>query len=190
MAHATRPLVACERQAAETIRDTIIEAQARKRSADQAARRATDAASHLLDAADMNDAIATTQMAEAIAIPALPRLLADDATPEALAGLLAEQGRQIAALSAEGELLSIVAGRYSQGVPQLGVLLKGHSGDELRVDRRGRAPEYVARPAITLGLAVQPVVLADLSNIEGARRRRMLARFCSRCHRVRSVPAR
>jgi replicative DNA helicase len=37
-----------------------------------------------------------------------------------------------------------MAGRYNQQVgPNLGVYLKGHAGDLLRVDRRGRPPEYV-----------------------------------------------
>lgn len=177
VAHSNRPLLACERQTAELMRDKIVEAEARKRSADQAARRAADDASKSLDPDAMNEAIAKAQLAEAIDVPTTPRLLADDATPEALGSLLAEQGGRIAALSAEGELLSIVAGRYSQGIPQLGVLLKGHSGDELRVDRRGRDPEYVAHPAITLGLGVQPVVLADLARVDGARERGLLARI-------------
>ena len=34
--------------------------------------------------------------------------------------------------------------------------LKGHSGDPLRVDRKGRPPEHIPRPALTLGLMIQP----------------------------------
>jgi Protein of unknown function (DUF3987) len=65
-----------------------------------------------------------------------------DATPEALAGLLATYGR-IALVSPEGDVFDQMAGRYNQAVgPNLGVYLKGHAGDLLRIDRRGR-PEYV-----------------------------------------------
>jgi hypothetical protein len=80
-------------------------------------------------------------------VPPLPRWLVDDATPEALAGLLATYGR-IALLSPEGDVFDQMAGRYNQQVgPNLGVYLKGHAGDLLRVDRRGRPPEYVERPS-------------------------------------------
>ena len=47
----------------------------------------------------------------------------------------------------------------------------------LRVDRKGRAPEYIARPALTVGLAVQPEVLRSLSDQPGFRGRGLLARF-------------
>ena len=61
-----------------------------------------------------------------------------DATPEALAGLLATYGR-IALVSPEGDVFDQMAGRYNQAVgPNLGVYLKGHAGDLLRIDRRGR----------------------------------------------------
>jgi hypothetical protein len=37
-----------------------------------------------------------------------------------------------------------MAGRYNQQAgPNLGVYLKGHAGDLLKVDRRGRPPEYL-----------------------------------------------
>jgi hypothetical protein len=61
-----------------------------------------------------------------------------DATPEALAGLLATYGR-IALVSPEGDVFDQMAGRYNQAVgPNLGVYLKGQAGDLLRIDRRGR----------------------------------------------------
>jgi hypothetical protein len=73
--------------------------------------------------------------AENTHVPALPRLVADDVTPEAAASLLAEQGGRLAVLSAEGGIFATMAGRYSGGVPSLEVFLKGHAGDLLRVDR-------------------------------------------------------
>src|SRR5664280_164192 len=86
-------------------------------------------------------------------VPVLPRLVADDVTPEAAASLLAEQGGRLAVLSAEGGIFATMAGRYSGGVPALEVFLKGHAGDLLRVDRKARPAEHVAAPALTLGLA-------------------------------------
>jgi hypothetical protein len=109
-------------------------------------------------------------------VPPLPRWLVDDATPEALAGLLATYGR-IALLSPEGDVFDQMAGRYNQAGPNLGVYLKGHAGDLLKVDRRGRPPEYVERPCLTIGLAVQPEVLRGLAGRPGFGGRGLLARF-------------
>jgi hypothetical protein len=71
-----------------------------------------------------------------------------------------------------------MAGRYNQAAgPNLGVYLKGHAGDLLKVDRRGRPPEYVERPCLTIGLAVQPEVLRGLASRPGFGGRGLLARF-------------
>jgi len=111
-----------------------------------------------------------------IKVPILPRLLADDATPETLATLLYQQEGRMALFAPEGDLFDIMAGRYSNGSPNLGVFLKGHAGDDHRVDRRGRA-EYIKRPALTIGLAVQPDVLRGLVGKPGFKGRGLLGRF-------------
>jgi hypothetical protein len=72
-------------------------------------------------------------------------------------------------LSAEGGLFGLAAGRYAEGDPNLDVFLKAHPGDELRVNRVGRAPIRVHRPALTLGLTVQPEVIRDLAAKRGFR---------------------
>jgi hypothetical protein len=59
----------------------------------------------------------------------------------------------------------------------LDVWLKGHSGDTLRVDRKGRAPEYIKRPALTLLLTVQPSVLTAVARNGTFRGRGLTARF-------------
>lgn len=96
--------------------------------------------------------------AEAITVPAKPRLVADDITSKTAASLLAEQGGRRAVLSPEGGIFATIAGRYS-GTPNLEVLLKGHAGDLMRVDRRPREAEHVDKPGLTMGLAVQPEIL-------------------------------
>lgn len=115
--------------------------------------------------------------AEDQSVPVLPRLVADDITTEAAASLLAEQGGRLAVLSAEGGIFSTLAGRYSGGSPSLEVFLKGHAGDLLRVDRKGRPAEHIESPALTLGLALQPEVLRDIARIPGFRSRGLLARI-------------
>jgi replicative DNA helicase len=109
-------------------------------------------------------------------IPREPRIIADDATPEALGSLLSAHGGRMAIFSAEGGVFSMMAGRYSDS-PSLDVYLKAHAGDEIRVDRKGRPSEQVTDPALTLGLAVQPAVLDALSEKPMLRGTGLLARF-------------
>jgi len=187
----TGPLLELERELVTAKASAILEAgTARKvaeRAADQAQAVAGKAAADQTTAgkaaadqahAALADAIAAARRAAGIQVPAPPRLLVDDATPEALASLLAEQGGRIALLSPEGDVFDMMAGRYSQGSgPNLGVYLKGHAGDALRVDRKGRPPEHIDRPALTVGLAVQPEVLRQIAYRPGFRGRGLLARF-------------
>jgi replicative DNA helicase len=176
----TRPLADFERQQATTALPAITETATLRRIAEQAAAHAEAAASKApLERAEEAQAEAVARAAEAanLVVPPLPRWLADDATPEALAGLLATYGR-IALLSPEGDVFDQMAGRYNQSTgPNLGVYLKGHAGDLLKVDRRGRPPEYVERPCLTIGLAVQPEILRGLADRPGFRGRGLLARF-------------
>jgi replicative DNA helicase len=109
-------------------------------------------------------------------VPAEPRILADDVTPEALGSLLATHGGRIAILSAEGGVFQQMAGKYSDS-PSLDVYLKAHVGDEIRVDRKGRASERVSKPALTLGISPQPIILEALAEKQMLRGTGLLARF-------------
>jgi hypothetical protein len=176
----TSPVADFERQQATAALPGITETAVLRRIADQAAATAETAAGK----APANqqeearaEAIARAAEAANITVPPLPRWLVDDATPEALAGFLATYGR-IALLSPEGDVFDQMAGRYNQGTgPNLGVYLKGHAGDLLKIGRRGRPPEYVERPCLTIGLAVQPEVLRGLAGRPGFGGRGLLARF-------------
>jgi hypothetical protein len=176
----TRPLAEFERDQAAAALPGITETAVLRRIADQSAAHA-EAAAGKAPASQQEEtraeAIARTAEASSLIVPPVPRWLVDDATPEALAGLLATYGR-IALLSPEGDVFDQMAGRYNQQVgPNLGVYLKGHAGDLLKVDRRGRPPEYVERPCLTIGLAVQPEVLRGLASRPGFGGRGLLARF-------------
>jgi replicative DNA helicase len=176
----TRPVADFERQQATAALPAITETATLRRIADQAAGAAETAASKApIDQQEERQAEAIARAAEAanLIVPPVPRWLVDDATPEALAGLLATYGR-IALLSPEGDVFDQMAGRYNQSAgPNLGVYLKGHAGDLLKVDRRGRPPEYIQRPCLTIGLTVQPEVLQGLASRPGFRGRGLLARF-------------
>ena len=106
-----------------------------------------------------------------------PRVLADDVTPEQLVRLMEEQGERFAVFSAEGGIFETMAGRYANGVANLDVFLKGHAGDLVRVDRRIGAPVIIDRPALTMGLTVQPDVLRAFKDKPGFRGRGLVARF-------------
>lgn len=112
-------------------------------------------------------------------IPPAPRLFSDDITPERLASLMQEQGERMAVFSDEGGVFDMLAGRYSKGVPNLDLWLKGHSTSPVRVDRqdRTRPPIIMHRPHLTVGISPQPDVLASLRDKPGFRGRGLLARF-------------
>ncbi|RSM58939.1 DNA primase [Amycolatopsis sp. WAC 01376] len=106
------------------------------------------------------DAVEAALSAEEITVPVEPRLVADDATVQQVATILAQQGGRLAVLSDEGTIFENVAGRYS-GAPNAEVFLKGYTGTQLRVDR-GDRHEHVPTPALTLGLTIQPTVIDEL----------------------------
>ena len=105
----------------------------------------------------------------------LPRMLADDATPEALGGLLARHG-SIGVIAAESALLDNLAGRYADGRANLHLACQAYSGEPTRIDRRGRDPEQLERPLLALGLCVQPHVLTRIAAEETMREQGFLAR--------------
>ena len=110
-------------------------------------------------------------------MPVIPRLCVDDVTPEKIALMLAEQQGRLCVASAEGTIFDVASGLYSNGTPNIDVLLKGHAGDDIRVDRMGRPSIVVPRPALTLALAVQPDVVRTLSAKKQFRGKGLLARF-------------
>lgn len=109
-------------------------------------------------------------------VPALPKLVVDDVTSEVLATILSEQGGRVSLFSAEGGIFETLAGRYANGMPNIDVFLKGHSGDDMRVDRRDRS-EHIEHPALTIGLAVQLDVLRGMIEKPGFRGRGLIGRF-------------
>lgn len=113
-----------------------------------------------------------------VAEPILPRLIVDDATSEKLGMMLAEQAGRIASMSPEGGVFDLMAGLYSKsGIPQFGVYLMGHSGDDLITDRVSRKSVRVQRPALTCVYAMQPAVIEGLAANVAFRGRGLLARF-------------
>ena len=104
------------------------------------------------------------------------RLLADDATPEALTSLMAENNGKMAVISSEGGLFDMAAGQYNDHV-NIDVLLKAFTGDSIMIDRKGRPSEQIDRPCLTMLLTVQPSVLNTVMENETFRGRGFLARI-------------
>lgn len=186
-AGAARPILQFEAEAARRLAPAIARAESERAIDRHALRNLETAAARPADQSARQDVERTAlkeragQLAERLVarpLPPQPRLVVDDCSPERLATLLHEQGGRIAVLSPEGGIFDLMAGRYSTtGAPNFDHFLKGHAGDPIRVDRVDRPSEIVPRPAITMGLAVQPDVLRHLMSRPGFRGRGLLARF-------------
>lgn len=177
----TAPLREFEDGESKRLTPEIAEAKAKLRITEAALEKTQRQAA----TADGSDKAVLTQEAVALAkeiaetvTPTAPRLVAADTTPERLATLLQENHGRIAVMSPEGDVFDLMAGRYgNKGTPNFGVYLNGHAGDDLRVDRVGRQGEFVTKPALTLGLVVQPDVIHGLADKPGFRGRGLLGRF-------------
>ncbi|MCG8124820.1 MAG: YfjI family protein, partial [Candidatus Thiodiazotropha taylori] len=77
----------------------------------------------------------------------------------------------------EGGVFDLLQGRYSNGIPNLDLVLKAHSGDAERVDRKSRPSVFLKSPRLSIGLSPQPDVLRGLATKPGFRGRGLLGRF-------------
>lgn len=105
-----------------------------------------------------------------------PRLIIDDATPEALVARLHEQHGRLALMSSEGGLFDMITGRYSDKV-NLDPYLQAWSGDTINVDRMGRPSLTIDKPLLTIALTVQPTVIERLATRPELAGRGLTARF-------------
>ncbi len=105
-------------------------------------------------------------------------LILTDTTPEALSKAMARNGGRMAVVSSEGAFFNILSGSYSSaGAVNVDVVLKGYSGEPVRVERVGRAGEKIDRACLSLCLAVQPEMLQDFLNDPTLAARGMASRF-------------
>ncbi len=104
------------------------------------------------------------------------KLYVDDITTEKLTSVIAQNDGRAAILSTEGGIFDTLAGTYSKTV-NIDVMLKGYSGDSIRVDRIGRDSESILNPTLTVLLMVQPSVLSGLMQNGVFRGRGLTARF-------------
>ncbi len=176
---ATAPLLAWERDQAAIMEPEIkritserktLEARAKEMRNKAAKDKDTNRAKELAqEAADIE--------VELPEIPMQTQIWTSDATPERLGALLAEHGECMAWLSSEGGVFDLLQGRYSNGIPNLDLVLKAHSCDQERVDRGSRPPVFLKSPRLSIGLSPQPDVLRGLAAKPGFRGRGLLGRF-------------
>lgn len=169
------PLLAVERELADAARPDVERQRAIRDVRAKAVEKIKAKGDTSADAlANLDEAVAALNGTE---VPAVPRLLADDSTPEAMAAIMAEQDGRLGVLSAEGGLFATLAGRYANGIPNLDLVLKAWSGDPCRIDRVSRGAITLPEPVLSVGLAIQPDVLAGLAEARHFRGSGLLARF-------------
>jgi len=173
-----KPLMEWEREAIEQVSTEIkkTEAERKNQEAKIKSLRAKYARAKGNDRRGISEKIIEIEMALP-EVPSIPRLWAQDITPEKLGQLMADHDEKISILSDEGGIFDILAGRYNGGIPNLDVFLQAHAGASVRVDRGSRKAVHMNSPALTMGLSPQPEVLKSLTSKPGFRGRGLLARF-------------
>lgn len=108
----------------------------------------------------------------------LPRLLAQDITPERIGTLTYEQRGTLTLISAEGGLITTLSGRYAaDGKSNLDLVNQAYSGESVMVDRQGRDAVRIDNPHLAILLAVQPAVLQEMKRNSDMTERGFLDRW-------------
>jgi hypothetical protein len=180
-AAATAPLREWEREQRSRLAPQIADAQERERLRDERARELRKKAARAAEGPQLE--LLESELRElaveraTTTIPSPPRLVADDATPEAVGRLLGEQRGRLGVFSSEGGPFAIMAGRYSEGRANCELFCKAHSGDAYDLDRIGRPSVHLVAPLLTIALTVQPSVISGFASTPEFRSLGLLARF-------------
>lgn len=172
------PLVRWERLMADRMRKSIVQTNVARAVAKKRIERLQQAAAKAKDAAEREQLRLEIEREEA-EMPdeaRAPRLFTGDTTPERLQAMIVEYFERMAVHSDEGVIFSMMAGLYNGGAPNLDVFLQGHAGTPMRVDRAGRSA-HVDKPALSMGLLIQPGVLGEVASSRRMRDSGINARF-------------
>ncbi len=104
------------------------------------------------------------------------RITVDDITPESLVYQLKQNGTLLM-ISDEAGMLGNFAGRYSNNLPNLDLLLKSWNGESYQSDRATRESVSLRRPYMSVCLAAQPYVFDGMMSSPAFRGSGLLARF-------------
>jgi uncharacterized protein DUF3987 len=176
---ATRPLMEWAREQQESMQEKIAQAKSERETClarIQALRVKAARTKSSADFAYESGEIARLE-SELPQVPKPPQLWTQDVTPERLGAIMSDNNETMSIISDEGGVFDILAGRYSNGIPNLDLFLQSHAGSPIRVDRGSRPPVVMDHPALTIVLSPQPDLLHGLASKPGFRGRGLLARF-------------
>jgi replicative DNA helicase len=167
----TRCIEQHELALAEHMQATVNEAASKQRTIKNRLRKAEEKG-------DSHEAALIVAELNSHQVPAMPRLIVDDCTIEALVRIIGEQKGRLALLSSEGGLFEQLTGRYNNdSKANLDPYLQAWSGDTIRVDRIGRDSIVAKDATLTIGLTVQPAVLEALGERPELAGRGLTGRF-------------
>ena len=174
-----KPLVEWQAAKREEMRDVIRDAESERKTLEKAIEAKRTKAAQAATAEARRDIIEEVKAMERELpeVPVAPRLLADDFTPEALASLMERQEEKIGLLEAEGGIFDTLAGKYSNGIPNFDIILKGWSGEPCQIDRKGRDSIFLQSPLLTMVISPQPEIVQGLASRPGFRGRGLIGRF-------------
>lgn len=104
------------------------------------------------------------------------QMILDDVTPEALVKAMKANSEKMGIISAEGGIFGMMAGRYSNNT-NIDIFLKSYSGEYFSSVRVGSGGITLENPLLTVCLAAQPQLIADIMDNKEFRGRGLLARF-------------
>lgn len=109
----------------------------------------------------------------------VPQLLVRDATLEVIGRVMGDQGGRVGTLASEGGLFKVAAGMYSKnGQANTDLLLEAYSGGPYTIDRISRAGHRMPSTFLSMGLIVQPGIIAGIERKNPEfRENGMLGRF-------------
>ncbi len=173
----TKPLVAIQKELAETTQAARLEATVQAKAAGmqvKAVEKKYEREPNQANLAELQQALLDLETAT---IPTPPGLFINDATPEAVLKELLENGERQAIFDAEGGGLSTMAGVRYANSPNIEILLKGHAGDAVNQSRVGAGKSTVERPILSIGILSQPATLKELCSVPGSKSRGLVDRF-------------
>lgn len=173
---ATAPLILWEKEQAQILGPEIKKQKSERKTQERIieTRRAVAAKAESAKQQQLIEEIKNME-SELIEPQALPRLFANDATPEALTQNAFEQGGRFAIFSDEGGILETLSGLYTRGQANVDILLKGFDGGDLRVSRKDRTVDF--NPLLTIVLAVQPIILQKMAEKRAFHGNGLIERF-------------
>lgn len=104
------------------------------------------------------------------------RVCVDDVTPEALARLLKDNGTMLM-ISDEAGVFKNFGGRYSNGTPNIDLLLKSWGGETFMKDRCNSELLSLEKPYLSICLCGQPYILDELMQSKVFLSSGLVARF-------------